>query len=290
MSCKPFKQRVEPEMVGSEECRRCVELIDQADGLLITAGAGMGGDSGLPDFRGPQGFWRAYPALGRARISFECIANPQAFESDPRMAWGFYGHRLNLYRATVPHEGFNILRRIGERLAAGCFVFTSNVDGQFAKAGFDETRIAECHGSIHHLQCLEGCCDAIWPADDFFPRIDEEGCLLMSEPPRCPHCGGMARPNILMFGDWGWLEQRSEAQQERLQSWLGRVECPLLIEIGAGTNIPTVRMLSESVGGRLIRINPREPELGGAQGISLPCGGLEALSGISAALPAAISG
>ena len=49
---------------------RCAELIAQADGLLITAGAGMGVDSGLPDFRGAQGFWGVYPALGRARIAF----------------------------------------------------------------------------------------------------------------------------------------------------------------------------------------------------------------------------
>ena len=270
-------------MCWQKECRRCVELIDQADGLLITAGAGMGVDSGLPDFRGPQGFWRAYPALGRARIPFERIASPESFERDPGMAWGFYGHRLNLYRATAPHEGFHILRRIGERVAAGCFVFTSNVDGHFAKAGFDDTRIAECHGSIHHLQCLEGCCDDIWSAAGFFPQVDEENCLLASDYPRCPHCGGLARPNILMFGDWGWLEQCSEAQQERLQSWLGRVERPLVIEIGAGTNIPTVRQLSESVGGRLIRINPREPGLGRAQGVSLPCGGLEALRAIETA-------
>ena len=74
------------------------------------------------------------------------------------------------------------------------------------------------------------------------------------------------------------------------KNWLRRVERLLVIEIGAGTDIPTVRLMSESVGGRLIRINPREPGLGGTQGISLPCGGLEALSGISAALPAAISG
>src|SRR5450759_2270489 len=94
--------------------RRCAEAVREADGLLVTAGAGMGVDSGLPDFRGPQGFWRAYPALGRARI-----------------AWGFYGHRLALYRKTVPHEGFAILRRIGEAMPAGVFVLTSNVDGQF---------------------------------------------------------------------------------------------------------------------------------------------------------------
>ena len=269
----------------AQDYRHCAELITQADGLLVTAGAGMGVDSGLPDFRGPQGFWRAYPALGRAHIAFERIANPAAFESDPRLAWGFYGHRLNLYRATVPQDGFNILRRLGERLSEGAFVFTSNVDGHFARAGFDEERIAECHGSIHHLQCLEGCSGAIWPADDFHPQIDEEHCRLTSDFPRCPHCGGMARPNILMFGDWGWLEARSEAQHRRLQNWLRKVERLLVIEIGAGTNIPTVRLMSESVGGRLIRINPDEPELGRAEGVSLPCGGLEALCSIEAACP-----
>ena len=265
------------------EYQRCAELIAQADGLLVTAGAGMGVDSGLPDFRGPQGFWRAYPALGRARIAFERIANPAAFESDPRLAWGFYGHRLNLYRTTVPHDGFQLLRRIGERLAQGGFVFTSNVDGHFARAGFDEDSIVECHGSIHHLQCLDGCRGSIWLADDFHPQIDEENCRLTSEFPRCPHCGGIARPNILMFGDWGWLEERSEAQHRRLQSWLRRVGRLLVIEIGAGTNIPTVRMMSESVGGQLIRINPDEPGLGRAEGVSLPCGGLEALRSIEAA-------
>lgn len=267
----------------AQDYRRCAELIAQADGLLVTAGAGMGVDSGLPDFRGPQGFWRAYPALGRARIAFERIANPAAFESDPGLAWGFYGHRLNLYRATVPHDGFHILRRIGERLAEGSFVFTSNVDGHFARAGFYGDRIAECHGSIHHLQCLDGCRDDIWSADDFHPQVDEESCRLVSDFPRCRHCGGIARPNILMFGDWGWLEDRSEAQHRRLQNWLRKVERLLVIEIGAGTNIPTVRLTSESVGGRLIRINPDEPGLGRADGVSLPYGGLEALRSIEAA-------
>ena len=64
-------------------------LIDEADGLVICAGAGMGVDSGLPDFRGPGGFWQAYPALGRARIHFEEIASPAAFRRDPELAWGW---------------------------------------------------------------------------------------------------------------------------------------------------------------------------------------------------------
>jgi NAD-dependent SIR2 family protein deacetylase len=262
----------------------CAELIEQADGLLITAGAGLGVDSGLPDFRGPEGFWHAYPALGRARIPFERIANPDAFDSNPRLAWGFYGHRLKLYRATLPHAGFQILRRFGERMPEGYFVFTSNVDGQFDAAGFDAQRIHECHGSIHYLQCLAGCSDEIWPADDFHPEVDDEHGLLTSDFPRCPRCNGLARPNILMFGDWSWLDRRAVAQGERLQAWLRRVERLLVIEVGAGTAIPTVRRMGESLDALLIRINPTEPELGSGKGVSIARGGLEALWAIEAVM------
>ena len=263
--------------------QRCAELIRQADGLLITAGAGIGVDSGMPDFRGPQGFWGAYPALGRARIAFEEIANPAAFASQPRLAWGFYGHRLQLYRRTVPHEGFQILRRIGECLPHGAHVFTSNVDGQFQKAGFAEDRVSECHGSIHHLQCLDGCHDGIWPAREFDPEIDEEQCLLISEFPRCPRCRGIARPNILMFGDWGWRSERSDVQEAGLRAWLRLVEHLLVIEIGAGTRIPTARRMGERVKGQLIRINPTEPQLPDGKGVSIAAGGLAALRAIAAA-------
>ncbi|MGB8419614.1 Sir2 family NAD-dependent protein deacetylase [Paraburkholderia sp.] len=85
------------------------------------------------------------------------MANPARFAEHPELAWGFYGHRLKLYRETVSLEGFAILRRWAGRMRLGAFVFTSNVDGQFQKAGFPDDRVHECHGSIHTLQCLEGC-------------------------------------------------------------------------------------------------------------------------------------
>jgi NAD-dependent SIR2 family protein deacetylase len=268
----------------ASDYQRCAEVIAEADGLLITAGAGIGVDSGLPDFRGPQGFWGAYPALGRARIAFEQIANPAAFSARPRLAWGFYGHRLQLYRRTVPHEGFQILRRIGKRLPHGAFVFTSNVDGQFQTAGFAEAQVSECHGSIHHLQCLDVCHDGIWRADDFDPELDEEHCLLTSEFPRCPRCQAMARPNILMFGDWQWLSERSDAQERRLRAWLRPVERLLVIEIGAGTTIPTARLMGERLPGKMIRINPGEPQLPKGKGVSIADSGLAALRAIEACL------
>ena len=268
--------------------QQAADLIAQADSLIVAAGAGMGVDSELPDFRGTQGFWRAYPALARAQVQFEQVASPASFERDPRLGWGFYGHRLALYRRTVPHEGFTMLRRWGEAKARGYGVFTSNVDGQFQKAGFVPNLVHECHGSILHLQCMEPCSDAIWEADAFAPEVDEETGLLSNAPPRCPRCGGLARPNVLMFGDWGWVGDRSAAQARRMEQWLATLERPVVVELGAGTAIPSVRHFSEQVlrrrGGALVRINPRECEVPagadrgrGGRAVGLACGGLEGL-------------
>src|SRR3954470_7784392 len=110
-------------MSDSEQIAKAALWIRSADAIVVTAGAGMGVDSGLPDFRGPEGFWRAYPPYRRLGLRFEQLANPEAFARDPHLAWGFYGHRLALYRATRPHEGFAILRRWGEAMAGGSFVF-----------------------------------------------------------------------------------------------------------------------------------------------------------------------
>lgn len=259
------------------------DWLRSADGLLITAGAGMGIDSGLPDFRGPGGFWAVYPALGRARLDFTSIANPAAFRRDPRLAWGFYGHRLALYRRTVPHEGFALLRALAPK-AHGAFVFTSNVDGQFQKAGFPAERVCEVHGTLHVLQCLRPCSDALWPADGFAPDVDEAECRLTNAPPACPGCGGLARPNVLMFGDGGWVETRTAEQHERLAAWLRGVERLVCVEVGAGTAIPTVRLFSERCGGALVRINPSEPDVPRGDAVSLPMGGLAGLQALAEAV------
>ncbi|NRR29570.1 NAD-dependent deacetylase [Oxalobacteraceae bacterium] len=273
----------------SELLNRAAELVEQADALVVAAGAGMGVDSGLPDFRGNQGFWQAYPALGKAGLAFTSVASPDTFHRDPNLAWGFYGHRLQLYRDTVPHPGFALLKAWGERMEQGCAVFTSNVDGQFQRAGFDPQRIFECHGSIHQLQCLRPCGEDIWSADAFLPDVDAPACRLRNAPPRCPHCGGLARPNILMFGDGGWVERRAQQQQTRLQAWLARARRPLVIELGAGTAIPSVRYFSQSIlqaGGRMIRINPREAAVASMREVGLELGALAGLQVIQAALQA----
>ncbi len=263
-----------------EACACAAELISIADGILITAGAGMGIDSGLPDFRGNEGFWRAYPALGAKGMRFADIANPQAFRSAPQLAWGFYGHRLQLYRETEPHAGFHALFKLAKEMPNGAFVFTSNVDGQFQKAGFSAARIVECHGSIHHLQCMDACGHGIWPASDIAPVIDAAHGTLLSPLPSCPACGGLARPNILMFGDADWDAAHTERQFGHLHAWLARARRPVVIELGAGTAIPTVRMFGQKVDFPMIRINPYEAKVALARDVSLPLGAMEGIQQI----------
>ena len=269
-----------------EKLSQAAQWIRTAPCMIVAAGAGMGIDSGLPDFRGDNGFWRAYPALGQARLRFEDIASPRAFETRPATAWGFYGHRLALYRATMPHAGFGLLRDWGQRMPQGCFVFTSNVDGQFHKAGFAPARIHECHGSIHGLQCTANCHGDIWSAANFTPQVDEAACQLLNAPPRCPRCGALARPNILMFDDWHWNHTRSQQQRERLDRWLDSAQAPpLVIEIGAGRAIATVRNFSQRMqqrGSKLIRINPDDAHVGNTQAIALAFGARDALERINA--------
>lgn len=276
-----------------------MRALRNADCLLIHAGAGLGVDSGLPDFRGPQGFWRAYPPMEKLGLKFSDVSNPASFRDNPAFGWGFFGHRYQLYSTAVPHEGYHVLRSWGPKARLGHFVFTSNVDGHFLKAGFDEDKVVECHGTVHYLQPFDtslGTC--IWPAAATLAglRVSADTFLLESPLPTCPPAacaavGSLARPNVLMFADGGWDGSRTEDQERRHEDYLDGLPAlarVVVIEIGAGTGVPTVRYTSECVLSRfrnatLLRINPGEPQ-GPARTVSIPVGGKEALLLLNAAL------
>ncbi|NEW60994.1 NAD-dependent deacetylase [Sulfurovum sp. bin170] len=269
----------------NNQIEKAKEYIKNADAILITAGAGMGVDSGLPDFRGNEGFWRAYPVIRKLGHSFVDMANPQWFDSNPHLAWAFYGHRLNLYRATVPHDGFRILKELVDS-KKDYFIFTSNVDGQFQKAGFDRDKIYECHGSIHHFQCTY-CAKEIYSAKNEEVAVDMVKFEALNLP-KCPECDRIARPNILMFDDWGWSGERSAVQSARLDDFKANVYENsyklAIIEIGAGEHIPTVRYESEysaiELDGFVVRINPRDYQIDDAIGVGIALGGLEGLESL----------
>lgn len=262
--------------------------IREAQALVATAGAGMGVDSGMPDFRGPEGFWRAYPAYRELGLRFEQMANPAHFARDPELGWGFYGHRLHLYRETRPHEGFGVLTRLAARMPHGAVAFTSNVDGHFQRAGFSPETVVECHGSIEHLQCTKRCGVGIFSAEGVRVEVDPATFRARPPLPSCPGCGALARPNILMFGDATWDERRTAEQERRLVAFFeglaGTRARIVVVECGAGTAIPTVRTFGERLarsGATLVRVNVREPE-GPPGTLSLALGAKAALLALEA--------
>src|SRR5262249_55490295 len=143
--------------------------------------------------------------------------------------------------------------------------------------------------SIHFVQCARACSPTS-TADPYTVTIDPKTLRAHPPLPKCPRCGEMLRPNILMFGDGWWDENRTTAQQARLQTWLDSIgeAKVVVVECGAGTAIPSVRSFCERLSRRsasLVRINVREPEVPPG-GVGLPTGALAALREIDRALEA----
>ena len=125
----------------------------------------------------------------------------------------------------------------------------------------------------------------------FTPEVDEQDCLLRNSPPVCPKCAGMARPNVLMFNDWNCAPERTQGQRQKEFQWLELLpenRHIVVIEIGAGTTIPSVRHFSQRVihefGGRLVRINPREFSVPTTLDVGLASGSCRALTEIDKVL------
>ena len=169
---------------------RVAELIAKADALLITAGAGMGVDCGLPDFRGKDGFWRAYPALGKLGISFEEMAQPHVVRRPAGDGVGV----LRPPAAAVSRD--EAARRVTHAAAtgarampAGYFVVTSNVDGHFEAAGFRgraDSRAARQHPSVPVHGALQRCDLAGRCAGSADRSRDDQARGTL---PRCPSAG-----------------------------------------------------------------------------------------------------
>ncbi len=207
------------------------------------------------------------------------------FEQNPKMAWAFYGHRLKLYKQTTPHDGFNLLLELVKSKNNNYFIYTSNVDGQFQKAGFSEDKIYECHGSIHYSQCIHNSTKSIWEnIDELSIDMDK---FEATNLPICKECGCVTRPNVLMFYDYFFNDSRINDQYERYERWLRKNMNSniAIIELGAGVAIPTIRKYGEYMAKKfnkikLIRINPLDDGIKPQYGYSLKMGALEGLQTI----------
>ena len=150
--------------------------------LTILTGAGVSAASGVPTFRGPQGLWRQYRP--------EDLATPEAFARDPQLVWEWYAWRREMIAACRPNAAHDVIAAWSRH--DGCRVLTQNVDDLHVRAGTQH--LVRLHGSIWELSCWDQCAKGATPWRD-------ERVPLPDAPPRCLHCGGLARPAVVWFGE-----------------------------------------------------------------------------------------
>ena len=141
------------EQMTTDEIKNAATEIKKASKIIVLAGAGMSADSGLPTFRDETGYWQ-----GQSVNQFT-LASYKTYMSDPSSSWKFYASRIQHYRATDPHDGYKVLRKLCADIGfENSFVFTSNTDQHFQKSGFNLNKIYECHGSLGYMYCSDKSC------------------------------------------------------------------------------------------------------------------------------------
>ena len=162
-----------------------------ASRITVMTGAGVSAASGVPTFRGPGGLWRTYRP--------EDLATADAFAHDPALVWEWYAWRRERVAACSPNPAHTVLARWSVTANASARavsrtvrIVTQNVDDLHFRAGTRD--LIRLHGSLWELKCFDGCAAGATPWRD-------ERVPLPDSLPRCPHCGGYARPAVVWFGE-----------------------------------------------------------------------------------------
>ncbi len=154
-----------------------IEALFRAQRVFVLTGAGMSAESGLPTFRGVDGYWR--------RHSVEDLASPQGFARDPRLVWSWYNERIAAYGNAQPNEGHHALADL-ETLMPELTIATQNVDSLHAAAG--SKNVLELHGHLREARCTK--CGATRSLHRGLPLEEIEHA-----------CGGRFRPQVVWFGE-----------------------------------------------------------------------------------------
>ena len=170
-------------MTNRDSIGELARRIRAARRVTVLTGAGVSAASGVPTFRGSEGLWHRYRP--------EDLATPQAFARDPQLVWEWYAWRRELVSRCDPNAAHEVLAGWSTSLP-GCRVVTQNVDDLHVRAG--TRHLVRLHGSLWELSCVARCAAGVMPWRD-------ERVPLPAMPPRCPHCGGLARPAVVWFGE-----------------------------------------------------------------------------------------
>lgn len=221
------------------EIEQILSQLEQAEVMVITAGAGMSADSGIPTYRGENGAWGQLE--GELQGEITNIMTPEFINQNAILMWRRFARGKQKAHLYKPHEGYHILKDWEERFSLDTFIVSSNVDGMFQKTGFTENQVFEVHGAGAFQQCTLPCHQGIWENNPQFNPERED--LTENDLPKCPVCGRLARPNVYIFKDKTFVRKRVDNQKQNYDYFIERNDGKkfLVLEIGAGNTVKTIR-------------------------------------------------
>ena len=215
------------------EIDRASERLGAARRVTVVTGAGVSAASGVPTFRSADGLW--------SNFRVEELATAEAFSRNPRLVWEWYEWRRNRIAACEPNRAHEVLAAWSRHYPKFTLV-TQNVDGLHERAG--TRNVVRFHGSIWELSCWRSCgaSPGRW-RDDTTP--------LPAIPPPCPHCGGLARPGVVWFGE--------AIDPAVLEESLAALDCDVCLVVGTSAVVYPAAGLADEArrrGAYTIEINP----------------------------------
>jgi NAD-dependent deacetylase len=238
-------------MSMSEAKNMLAETVHGKGRITVLTGAGISAESGIPTFRGPEGFW----TVGSREYHPQEMATFGMFTRDPEAVWVWYLYRMGLCRQARPNAGHLALASMESRLGDRFTLITQNVDNLHIRAGSSLERTYQIHGNIFYTRCASSCMDTILDLPDALSSKNKGGSLTDEERERliCPACGGWLRPHVL------WFDETYDEPNYRFNSALETAQrTRLLITVGTAgaTTLPNhIVNLVYRNGGLMIDIN-----------------------------------
>jgi len=239
-----------------DELRRVLDDSRQDAGLIVVVtGAGISAESGVPTFRGPEGYW----TIGSRSYRPEELTTRSAFERMPDEVWSWYLYRRGVCRAAQPNPAHHALVDLDSFFGPAFRLVTQNVDGLHLRAGSPTERTFQIHGNLDFVRCPSACPPEIQPLPsglDVAWRRDRRLVDVERDRLRCEQCGSWLRPHVL------WFDECYDERRYRFESSLRAADqASLLLVIGTSgsTNLPTQMCARvHGRGGAMVVIN-RDP-------------------------------
>jgi NAD-dependent deacetylase len=261
------------------------EAIQGNERITVLTGAGISAESGIPTFRGPEGFW----TIGSRNYHPQEMATLAMFNTDPESVWAWYLYRMGLCQRARPNAGHLALAAMESHLGDQFTLITQNVDNLHILAGNSLSRTLQIHGNIFQARCASACTDIIRPLPDgVSPK--EKGAALTERDKRhlvCPTCGSWLRPHVL------WFDETYNERHFRFDTALETAaRTGLLITVGTAgaTTLPNhIVNLVHGHGGLIIDINVADNPFGSlakqsVRGVFVKRAGSEALAALARAV------